>query len=1303
MRMLGPFSVTARGRSAGPWPRPSARRLCALVLVSRGRRVRRDLACEELFPGLDPHAAARALSKALSMARAALAPLGEAGASLLHADLAHIWAAADAAVDAEVQLIALREALRMGPGERRDSALVAALADEGELLADEPYADWAIRPREHLESLRQEARLALARDRAKGAGRADPVAVAEAWLSVFEHDPACEEAAGALVRRYLEQGRRELAARTYERCAAALEELGLRTSPSLDELHAAVTQLVSPATGQATAAAEPERARREELREELRPVSVLFAELTTGARLASKLDPETLRSVVGRSLAAVIAEVEALGGRVTSVSGRGLQAVFGAPEAHEDDPERAVRAAYRALAAVVAIPDGEAPEEAALRIGVETGPAVVGPIGGGGKVEYGALGEVTGIAATLQSLARPGSALVGPATRAAAGHLFSWGADVELPGAENRPLVASYLERPRARTSLLRQASQERHAPLVGREAELTALGRALRDAADGRGSVALLVGEPGLGKTRLVQECRRRLMAWVGAGSGRLPLWLEGRCASYTSTAPYGLYRQLVGSWIGADPDQPDTAVRPALNRALASLLGNAALGGVLGRMLGLPPRGLASELALDRLGPQELQAETFDALRTVLGRLAATRRPAVVVLEDLHWADPTSLRFTASLAEFTAARPLLVLATSRPDAGQQLTALTRLPGVRAIELRPLTASAERQMATALIGSSASPEVIDAVLASADGNPLFLEERLSSLLETGALTRDASGWRLNADAGTAVPQMLDRMVRSRVDRISPAAQDVVRTASVLGAEFSLSLLTAVLAPGTPPSGAPPRGVPDALLRDALDELQTRDLVRQVAGPPDPGYRFRHALIQEATYGGLLRAQRRDLHERAAQALEAGFAGREEEVAGVLGRHFAAAGDAERALRYLELAGDRATAAFANDEAVSAYTQALGIADDRRDNDAGVRLRAELANVLWRTARHAETRAAFEEALRLEDGNTLRRAHLLTRLGRLEVADGRYDAAERALDAAQALLGDQPGDSDEEADRWLEMMIDGRALLYVVRSEHDRALATLEAARPVLTARGNPSRRYSFYQYLAVQRVRRNRMRADERDVADFRQSLAAAEQSGDIKDVGYAADFLGWALLLRGDLAGARDTLERASSIAGRVGESVLLASSLASLVIAAMASRETETVRALAPRAIAAAEAVGGASVTAYAKAPLAWLAWQDGRPADVVQVADELAARLVTAPDGRYKWLYLFPLLAVRLADGDAGGAADAARQMLAPSQQALPDELAAALDAACLAWDAGEADRAAEGLRAALELAHELRYF
>ena len=238
VRLLGPFSVTSGGREAGPWPRPTARRLCQLVLVSPGRRISRDLAGDTLFPGLDPRAAARSVSKALSMARAALAPLGPGADGLLAADLTHIWAAPDAEVDAEGTERALRAALTLEPGQDRDARLTAALAGDGELLADEPYADWALRPRERLESLRQEARLALARDRSRGAGQARPEAVLAAWEACFEPDPAAEEAVGALVRAYFAAGHRDLAARAYERCRTALGELGVGISPWLEEVYA---------------------------------------------------------------------------------------------------------------------------------------------------------------------------------------------------------------------------------------------------------------------------------------------------------------------------------------------------------------------------------------------------------------------------------------------------------------------------------------------------------------------------------------------------------------------------------------------------------------------------------------------------------------------------------------------------------------------------------------------------------------------------------------------------------------------------------------------------------------------------------------------------------------------------------------------------------------------------------------------------------------------------------------------------------------------------------------------------------
>ena len=729
--LLGQFSIAARDRVVSEWPRPSARRLCELVLVSPGRRVSRDLACEELFPRLEPRAAARALSKALSMARSALAELGPDGAALLSADLLHIWASPDVAVDAETRSAALRAGLAMSPGQLRDDALSAALAEDGELLADEPYAEWAIRVRERYETLCQEARLALARDRAMGAGRSGRDDTLAAWQSCLDHDHASEEAAGALIRAYLAQGRPELAARVFERCRVALEQLGLRISPSLERIYAPARDsrparaagLSVPETAQSapfasaasaasltgtaqsggaatfgSAASGPPASPLP--REERRPVSVLFAEVAAPAGLAGAVGLETLRELVGGSLAAVITEVEALGGTVTSVSGRGLQAMFGAPQAHEDDPERAVLAAFRALTAA---PTAEAAAEGgtALRIGVESGPAVVGPIGGGAKVEYGALGDVVSVAAALQSAARPGAVLVGPATRAVTGHLFTWGAGEEVSlGGNARPLVASYLEAPRARVGERRPRGVGGRAALIGRDAEMRVIETALRQAVEGQGSVVVLTGEAGLGKTRLIQECRKRFIAWVGAGSGRLPLWLEGRGASYASATPYGLYRQLVASWVAVAPDEPAARLQPALERALTNLLGNANLLLPLARMMGIPYPARSG-----RMSPEDLQRMTFTALRSVVTRFAVAG-PTVLVLEDLHWADPTSLQLTLELAELAADRPLLVIATSRPDSGrQEITTLANSPSARPIVLRPLPASAEQTLAASLIG----------------------------------------------------------------------------------------------------------------------------------------------------------------------------------------------------------------------------------------------------------------------------------------------------------------------------------------------------------------------------------------------------------------------------------------------------------------------------------------------------------------------------------------------------------------------------------------------------------------------
>jgi class 3 adenylate cyclase len=1341
VRLLGEFAVTAGDRVAGPWPRPSARRLCALVLVSPGRRVSRDLACEELFPSLEPRTAARSLSKALSMARAALAQLGEPGTALLGADLTHIWLSPGLAVDADEQADRLRAGLATAPGQARDDELSAALADDSELLAGEPYASWADRARDRLNSLRQEARLALARDRAKGAGRSAPDEVTAAWLACLDHDPACEEAAAALIRGYLAQGRREQAVRVFERCRSALEQLGLRISPSLERIYTSSLAAPDPEPPEPAAAPLPLTARPP--REERRPVTVLFAEVAaTPAGLTGTLGLEELRDLVGGALASVIAEVEALGGTVSSVSGRGLQAMFGAPEAHEDDPERALRAAYRALAAT------SAGGGLGLRIGIESGPALVGPIGGGAKVEYAALGDVVSVAAALQSAAQPDSVLVGPATRGATAHLFTWGAPEEVSlTADAKPLTASYLQAPRAAAAERRPRLGGR-APLVGRQAELRILDTALRAAVGGRGQAVLLTGEPGIGKTRLVQESRKRFIAWVGAGSARRPLWLEGRGASYASATPYGLYRQLIASWIGVAPDQPPDRVRGALAGALTHLMGNTNLLPPLAHLMGLPQpaapslaEGPVTGESRRKIGAVEQQRQAFAAVRALVARFTAVG-PAVLVLEDLHWADPTSLRLTAELAELAEDRPLLLLATARPRAAQ-LTAgaesVPVLPSAHEIRLRPLGKAAAGSLAAALLGQVDRPEVLAAALAGADGNPLFLEERLAEMLDTGMLVRERGTWRLRAGAhqapgGVVLPQVLERLVRARVDRLSPAGAEAIRAAAVLGTEFTAETLAATL--GTQP----------AALATVLDELTASDLVHHE--PPEsakPSFRFRHALIQEATYLALLRNERRDLHGRAARALQSAVGCQPAEIATVLGRHYAIAEDAGRAVRYLELGGDHATDAFANDEAIASFREAIavteralaggaagrgavvGLADgygatgDCTVTDmraAGVRLQAKLANVLWRLARRDEARAAFRAALRLAEAgpyplDRVLRARLYTRLGRLELSELHFTEAAAAMDKAAAVLGldaataGDPGQTDDTAaDHWLELMVDGWAELHAMHGEPDRALAVLEEASPVVEARGIPARKASFHRLRTTQRMLRNRLRVDEEDIAGLRACVAEAEHSDEEKDLGYAEHFLGWALWLRGDLPAAVVELTSALRLADRIGETHLRDLALLTLSTAALRRHDVAAMRTLLPQAFAAGDAGGFVDGRVAGRLGCAaWLAWQDGRQDEVFRLAAELDQSDASALGSgvMYRWIYLFPLLAARLQAGHTEAAVTAARQIIDPLQIWLPDDLTGALATAAESWDQGDEAETTKRLKKALALARTRAYF
>ena len=701
------------------------------------------------------------------------------------------------------------------------------------------------------------------------------------------------------------------------------------------------------------------------IREERRVITVLVADLVGSTAIAERLGAEEARLVVGEAVARIVRIVERYGGTVKDLAGDGVLALFGAPVAHEDDAERALRAALEVIGEIrhhaVEVAAGWGIEGFGVRVGVNTGEAVLGQLGAGDRVEYAAFGDTVNTCARLQSMAEPGTVLASAATRRAAETLFAWSAprmlDVRgrsdpVEAVEVLDVLASGIRHPVAAT------------PLVGREQELTQ-GRAAVDAViAGSGGILIVSGEPGVGKSRITAELRSVFESTPAAHG--TPRWLEGRCVSYGESMPYGVFRDLVRAWVGAGLNEPDLRVRVALRRALDSALGEqsgAQLYPYLGAMLGLTLEPDAQS-RVGELSPEALQYRTFEVVEQLLTALAADG-PLTILLEDLHWADATSLALVERLLGAVEETALLIVLTARPERDHpwqrvRETASRDHPHrLCELTLGALSGRATEQLLEALAElESFPPEMRSRVVDAGAGNPFFLEELLRSLADAGALTEDDGRWRFQHESALELPPTVEQVILARIDRLDPASREVLLAASVIGRQFGMALL-----------GAVAEGSAD--LPDALRELQRLDLIREQRRWPEPEYRFKHALIQEGAHRTLVSERRRQLHARAARWLEERHADAPEEVYALLAHHWLEADDDERAMRYLERAGDRATRNWALDEAVEQYRTLLELLEGRGATREAAAVLFKLALALHTSMRFAEANRAYQRAFGL--------------------------------------------------------------------------------------------------------------------------------------------------------------------------------------------------------------------------------------------------------------------------------------------------------------------------------------------
>jgi ABC-type transport system substrate-binding protein/class 3 adenylate cyclase len=638
-----------------------------------------------------------------------------------------------------------------------------------------------------------------------------------------------------------------------------------------------------------------------------RIVTVLFADVVGSTAIGERIGPERSKFLFDEIVSLIGAEVRRFDGTVAQLLGDGLFAVFGAPVGHEDDAERAVRAAIAIQAAIAAY--GEELRsgygiELAVRVTLNTGPVVLTDEDDGSD-RYNALGDTANVAARLQELAPDGGIVMGPETERQVQlcvELESLG-EVELRGIE-QPLRV-------ARVTGVRGPAQVRAVvPLVGRSAELAVLNDACQAIADGSGAIVSITGESGIGKSRLVSEARRRF--------GDRIRFLEGRAGSYAESFPYWPVRDLLRDWLGIAADAPEARVRLELKTALGGLDDGVEFAyPFLARLLALPLEADA-DAALRELGREAVQQQTFAAMGAVVHRLADAR-PLCIVIDDLQWADSLTIELVEDLLALTDQAQLGIVLIyraerDRPSWGLGERARAQFPHrYREIELRPLPTGASRELADALAESALPGAVADLLAERAGGNPFFLEEAIQDLIERGALRRREGAWEL-ADGQVAVPTLVQGALQARLDRLPPRTREVVSVASAIGRGFGLPLLERLL--------------PRDQVVPALSDLMRLDLIVEVSRRPAPEYRFRHGLVQEVAYNSLLEPARRSLHRRIGEALVALYGQSGDAVAGPIARHFAEADEPELAARYLLAAGDAARAVYADHEAIEHYRRA---------------------------------------------------------------------------------------------------------------------------------------------------------------------------------------------------------------------------------------------------------------------------------------------------------------------------------------------------------------------------------------
>lgn len=993
---------------------------------------------------------------------------------------------------------------------------------------------------------------------------------------------------------------------------------------------------------------------------ERRLLTVMFCDIVGSTSLSESLDPEDLRDILEAYYGICSDAIEHFDGHVAKYLGDGALVYFGYPNAHEDDARRAVMAGLEIAAAMpdlrTLLPaDSPAPQ---VRVGVHTGLTVVGEVGAGSTREALVLGDTPNLAARLQQLAEPNDVIVSGATHGLIRDHFEFDdlGTIPLRGI-SRPVAAWRVAGRRTRPRLAFG-----RVPMIGRDTEIELIAENFAAARAGSERFVWIEGEAGMGKSRLVDTIRTRLDTVDH-------LWLSAPCSTFhRNTYLYPLI-QLIQTASGIT--ESDTVEQRA--ERLKALLMPAGLSAeawsLVAQLMGTEPVGGGS---LD-LSPQQRRRRTLEAIAGWLRGLSADV-PVVLAVEDLHWADHSTLELLGLIAEHPQNARLLGLLTFRPMPREWCPTA---PAAH-VRLGPLDAAQIASLVATLAAGKRMPAAdLRGIVERTDGVPFFVEELARTVLEAQA-TRTADD-PSRADFATPIPLTLRGSLLAQLDRLGPARR-IAQFASMLGRRFPVDLLEAVVADATG-------------LDTAVDELVRGEVLVRSVTTGRQYLEFRHALIQETAYDSLLRSVRRRMHGEIARVIEDRYPAEAQAVPEIVGHHWAVSGEHGNAAPYLRLAADRSAGVYANEEAVVLYRQTITSLEAvlvSRPEEAAVwtgqllEVTERLGDILALVRRKAEAERAYRTALdRARDSVHVSR--LYRKIG--FVYDQDQARGHDGLDLAERALGDDADDRSPDWRReWISIQL-ARLRMHYWYDELDQMLALIRRIEPYIDAHATLDQRAEFFNQLTLTNFRRERYLVSADTLAYATEYVASSAATGDIALLAAARFTYGFALTFGGRPEDAIEELLAALELTRRCGDRTVEIRCLAYLATACRLRDRVEMAAEFAAACLDSATAESMVEYVGMAESHLAWVAWrQNDRELAAQRVASALAAWQDIGMAWPFQWTGLLPRIAVALEVCDVDTVIECARSLLDPVQQRLPDAVSRPLRDLVAASDDTESVRA-----------------